>query len=433
MRKQKIIITILSLLLLGVLTLGGVYIYQNFNEVNAWFKDIVSSVSDDQDNEQDNIDDNIDDDNEQDDEGQVGEDNEITITLHIVDPGGYWSTEVNYVDGVFDSEISVTDIVNNDGSYLSFVGWSNCAELPSNFEEKNLINLSDYKPNTDDNLYAVYMDDNYNYYSSGDLSCIQFNWIGQDGGMWSYVYVSPMNDMSLATIYAQTCIPEHIPEGQSFVGWSTVENDLNYIVDFAQTEAVPNTVYFAIFEDIQAEVINFNLHYLNPSTGIRNSSHRSSDRLDLLKDHYDLINPDGTSFLFAGFVSDDDRYELDNADIITDLTNHQFYEGEDIYVVYTDHLNNLYILYDLFAMKFTTADQNTFYYSKMDDRTMAKLYAQTYIPEYIPEGQSFVGWSTVENDPENIVDFENYDFIGYNPYSAYPATFYAVFEDISLQ
>ena len=82
MRKQKIIITILSLLLLGVLTLGGVYSYQNFNEVNAWFKDIVSSVSDDQDNEQDNIDDNIDDDNEQDDEGQVGEDNEITITLH---------------------------------------------------------------------------------------------------------------------------------------------------------------------------------------------------------------------------------------------------------------------------------------------------------------------------------------------------------------
>lgn len=357
----------------------------------------------------------------------------FTLTLN------YWMSALEgqqiksiiYYNGNYLEDVNFCNpIANDDGTFYNFVGFYK-NQTVDEFNPELVVDLNSFVPNSNATLYALYERDG-NYYTAYDFSSISFQWESV-WGMYISTYTTLKNDLTDATNYAKSFVPFDLSEGKTFVGWSTVENDLNYIVDFAQTEAVPNTVYFAIFEDIQAEVINFKLHYLSPSTGKRYSSHHSSDRLDLSKDHYDLINPDGTSFLFAGFVSDDDRYELDNADIITDLTNHQFYEGEHIYVVYTDDLNNLYTLYDLFAMKFTTADQNTFYYSKMDDHTMAKLYAQTYIPEHIPEGQSFAGWSTVENDPENIVDFENYDFIGYDPSSGYPATFYAIFEDISLQ
>lgn len=175
----------------------------------------------------------------------------INVTLHYYEAMDKTSTVLYYYNNNYTSDSNLAfDIYNDDGTQLYFVGWYTEPTITDSINpEKFIENLSTYQPNEDVELYAVYQVAEDTFVTINQITTILFQWINNDY-IFTTRYVSSLANMNLATNFAKNFEPNDIPINKIFLGWSTVTNDPESIVDFSTTSATANTTYYAIFEDI---------------------------------------------------------------------------------------------------------------------------------------------------------------------------------------
>ena len=175
----------------------------------------------------------------------------IKVSLNYLQNMSIVNTDISYYDGNFTNEINVQhEFPNNDGTTIYFVGWYTDSTVSDTVDpDKYIENLMDYQPSENIELYALYQVAEDTFLTVNQLSIIKFTWTDGES-TWMTSYISSANDLSLATEFAKTFTPNEIPENKTFIGWTTVEDSLENIVDFNSTSVIANTTYYGILQDI---------------------------------------------------------------------------------------------------------------------------------------------------------------------------------------
>lgn len=171
------------------------------------------------------------------------------ITLNYIEGFDKANFDNYYYNGEYQINFNPSSINNTDGTTFYFVGWYTDSTVADSIDpEKTIEDLYSYTPSGDMQLYALYQIDEGKFVTVNQLSVIKFEW-QSDIGLFTSGYITTIDDMISATNYAKSMVPTDIPVNKEFLGWSTVENDPESIVDFSSISATANTTYYAIFED----------------------------------------------------------------------------------------------------------------------------------------------------------------------------------------
>ena len=179
------------------------------------------------------------------------------ITLNYIEGLDNTNFDNYYYNGNYQINFSAPSINNIDGTTFYFVGWYTDSTVADSIDpEKTIEDLYSYTPTGDMQLYALYQVDEGEFVTVNQLSVIKFEW-QSDIGLFTSGYITTIDDMTSATNYAKTMVPTEIAANKEFVGWSTVANDPESIVDFSTISATANTTYYAIFDTIEIITLTF--------------------------------------------------------------------------------------------------------------------------------------------------------------------------------
>ncbi|HIU06177.1 MAG TPA: InlB B-repeat-containing protein [Candidatus Onthoplasma faecigallinarum] len=175
------------------------------------------------------------------------------VTLNYLEGFDILNFDNYYYNGRYQTSLYVPNIDNADGNFMTFIGWYTESTIADSLDpEKFIEDINTFQPTEDVQLYAVYQTTEGSYVTVNQLSVIKFVWL-TEGGESATRYISTTDDLTSATAFANSFVPMEIPENNEFVGWSTVANNPENIVDFSSTSATANATYYAIFQDISLE------------------------------------------------------------------------------------------------------------------------------------------------------------------------------------